>query len=139
MTNNNNERNIKHDKNQIRIIFTDSLGEMDFISMPGSEFVKLANQLGTNILFSAYDGRNIGDDYLYMIYQGIIFVPRQGDTEELEQYLGVDRSEFPDLYNWLLAQKFGASNYQELKEFKESEFFGDDKNAFINFLEAKKK
>ncbi|MHA1150762.1 MAG: hypothetical protein ACTSR8_21280 [Promethearchaeota archaeon] len=120
------------------IIFTDSLGELDFISMDGSEFVKLAKLLDAKVLYSSFDGRNISDDFLFLINNGIIFVPHSGNTEPLEEYLKIRECGFKDLFTYLAAMRIRVCDYTEYKEFKNSEFFGFELANIQEFREAKK-
>ena len=125
------------EKHPLEIVFTDSLGEMPFILMESKEFVKLIKLLNVNVIYSAFNGKKIQDDFLYLINNGIIFVPHSGDLEALEEYLGVSQEEFPDLFSFLRAKRLGIQNYKIFQEFKESDYFGDERSNFEEYLASK--
>jgi len=121
------------------IIFTDSLGEMEFISMESNQFIELVKLLNIQVLFSAYNGIIINDDFLYLIHDGIIFVPHSGNIEVLESFFNIrERGGFLDLFSFLAAKRIEIDNYNEFKEFKNSKYFGNERSNFLEFLEAKK-
>ena len=121
------------------IIFSDSLGEMEFIIMPTREFVKMITLLEIKVVFSAYNGIVMNDDFFYLIYDGIIFVPHTGNTEPLEKLFKIEEEGgFPDFFSYLAARRIEVDSYTDYKEFKNSENFGYERSNFEEFLASKK-
>ena len=121
------------------IIYSDSLGEMDFIIMSSKEFVRMIKELDIRVLFSSYNGMVMNDDFLYLIYDGIIFVPHSGNVEELEKLFDIkEDGNFPDFFTYLSAKRIEVNDYSEYDDFKKSPYFGYERSNYCEYLDAKK-
>ena len=121
------------------ILFTDSLSDMDFIIMSSKEFVRMITELKIKVIFSSYNRMVMNDDFLYLIYDGIIFVPHSGNVEEIEKFFNIEEDGgFPDFFTYLAAKRIEVEDYSDYSEFKKSPFFGYDRSNYCEYLDAKK-
>jgi len=121
------------------LLFTDSLGEMDFIIMSSKEFIRLIKELEIRIVFSSYNGIVMNDDFLYLIYDGIIFVPHSGNVEEIEKFFNINENGgFPDFFTYLAAKRIEVNEYSDWQDFKKSPYFGYERSNYCEYLDARK-